>query len=110
MKTICRQLRAERDEARRIAEHWHNLACSPFDSPGALPWQGAGIRRQIENGMPTEKGTDPEAGQDLRTERDRYKAALEGIAGFPHQYFDGETPWRMRDIAEYALSREAAEL
>lgn len=41
--------------------------------------------------------------QDTRTERDRYKTALEGIAGFPHQYFDGETPWRMRKLAEHAL-------
>ena len=41
--------------------------------------------------------------QDLRTERDRYKTALEGIAGFPHQYFDGETPRYMRKLAEHAL-------
>lgn len=39
----------------------------------------------------------------LERERDRYKIALEGIAGFPHQYFDEETPWRMRKLAEHAL-------
>lgn len=39
-------------------------------------------------------------------ERNRYKTALEGIAGFPHQYFDDETPWHMRKLAEHALSLE----
>jgi len=43
-------------------------------------------------------------------ERNRYKTALEGIAGFPHQYFDGETPWHMRKLAEHALSSENSNL
>lgn len=47
--------------------------------------------------------------QELRTERDRYKTALEGIAGFPHQYFDEETPWHMRKLAEHALIQHNAE-
>jgi tryptophan 2,3-dioxygenase len=42
---------------------------------------------------------------DIERERDRYKTALEGIAGFPQQYFDSQTPWRMRELAEHALTR-----
>lgn len=45
-------------------------------------------------------------------ERRKLKAmreALEGIAGFPYQYFNGETPWHMRKLAEHALSLENAE-
>ena len=40
---------------------------------------------------------------DLTKERDRYRTALEGIAGFPHQYFDDKAPWKMRYLAESAL-------
>ena len=44
----------------------------------------------------------------LERERDRYKTALEGIAGFPHQCFDTETPWRMRQLAEHSLNLKNA--
>lgn len=45
----------------------------------------------------------------VRWWRDRYKTALEGIAGFPIQLFDEATPLRMRDLAEHALAGDFSE-
>lgn len=59
---FARKLERERDEARRIAEHWLRVACSPFNPGNALPWvetQSGGWANSPIHKQIAEAGLDP---------------------------------------------------